>query len=432
MIDPISGNFPKQWSALVTEQSQTEAIAFVPPETARAILLDPVEWGEFNDILVKGSGLVTKFATNNKIRPADKEWNGRLELAEAIRDFIHTHMLEQAGVRVAKAVAVVDHNETMELFGRPSQTANYIRAFRSQTRLSNLSELDPAQRKLAIEEAILAIQKERGDEEPMSMKEYFYFMLENAAKTSAIYQAIGFTQDGLHYQQMSLAGEIVDFGVGLIGRPKPGESNTLYPWFRYERQPILFQNMMVKTHSVKAEPQPVRLPMSSATFQKQESLLGFIRSFDPDLAAEIMGEDPEKRFWDTYRDIYSSFDVDAFEQDVLSRYEEFYNWTPEILLKKLSPEIRTDVGEEYQKRLKAAEEDLERKLDTWVSRGLSSLQKLAIFEQTLQELAPGTQVDTLDEAVGPWNQGRGNYLLEPGTNTRADISFQPSEFQNKQ
>jgi hypothetical protein len=373
------------WFSFDTGDGAKSIALKVPPETGRAAL-DPKEELAWDD-LIKGTGRVEKNIEGNKLRPATRDFNGRFEISEGFRDAVNTEILQRAGLRSAQPRAIIDLGMTADFGGFQETAANYVRRFRFQTRVSNLAELGATERKVQVDAAMASLRLHEGAAAPKNYEEYFDFMLRQAAKNAAILQGTGFTQDSLHFGQMTLAGELVDLGIGQFDSARlPGVKNALHDWFRFERQPLLFLNMLYKTHSVKAEPFPVRLGPDSATFKSQDSLFGFIRSFDPEAASRILASDPEKKFWKYYEEAYSRFDSGKFQKDVLDHRGDFYKFDPSPQLSHLDPASREKVEKRFQEKLAQTREHYEKQELTWARNGLTAAHQETILQETLQEL----------------------------------------------
>lgn len=408
--------------------SQGKCLAVVPPETGRAILLPESSHPIFRDILIKGTGPVEKFIKNNKLRDANRGFDGALELSEAERDIVYGEILHLAGVHVCAGIGIVNHKKVNSYPGFTAWTGNYVRAFRTQTRISNLFDLDVRARKTLIDDAIEVICRLSNNNQKMNYVEYFNYMIQLAAKNVAIMQAIGFTQDSFHYGQMTLSGELADFGIGSFRRPKvASEVNTLHPWFRFERQPILILNMLYKTHAVKSEPVPQLLDKNSRSVREQKTLLGAIQSICPASAHEIANTSPEKIFWSVYEDVYRRFDISRFKHDVLDKIEQYFSWSPEQLLAKLSPETRDIAKHLYQQKLDELHAHFENQCETWERRGPTAIHKQIIFADVVKSLSPETNLDFSREQKGIWRSGEPlNYISESITcNSLQDLSWKP-------
>jgi hypothetical protein len=293
---------------LMTGHGSTMAIA--PPESGRSVLLEPISHPFFSEVLAKGIGPVERFIKNNKLRCSDYNFNGFLELSEACRDFINSEILHALGANIVRPLGIVEHNQLADFGKFQEWSCNYIRGFICQTRLSNLFDLSGDDCKVLIDHSIQCLSK-AFNLKTLDYSEYFYFVLDRLAKTSAIFQAAGYTQDSLHAGQITLAGESVDLGIGhfrIHEMTSESFQQVLHPWFRFERQPILFQNFLYRTHSLKSEPEPVELPLSSETRQKQESLLGVIRKFAPNSARKIELSNPVLQFWERFKKYFNSFE----------------------------------------------------------------------------------------------------------------------------
>jgi len=168
----------------------------VPPETGRAVILYEHNGDSASEILLKGTGLWHEATRNNQLRDADRGFSGVLELSEAVRDMVHSELLRQAGVKVAMPVAIVNHNVIADCGGFNEHIGNYARLFQMQTRLSNLVAMTPIERRDRLNEAMRRLKIS-------SLEDYFWFFVDRLAQTAAIYQSIGFTQDSLHFGQVT-------------------------------------------------------------------------------------------------------------------------------------------------------------------------------------------------------------------------------------
>lgn len=420
---------------VTTEHVNHRRVAFVPPETGRSILLPESDHPVLRDILVKGTGLIDRFVRNNKLRLAERGFDGHLELSEAERDIVHSEILELAGVHVVAGIAVVNHHRVHAYPGFTAWTGNYVRGFRTQTRISNLFEMDAGARKAVIDDAIHRIQTLNGDSSRIGYAEYFRQVLEISAKNVAILQAIGFTQDSFHFGQVTVSGELVDLGIGHFRKPKQvGEVNTLHPWFRYERQPVLMQNMLYKTHAVKAEPEPVELARNARAVLEQQTLFGAIRSFSPESAKEIEAMNPVQVFWNTYHRTYRSFDSARFKRDVLDQIDRYFKWSPEGMLATVPAALREPIRAKYEELLKNLDEHFEKQIETWDLRGSTAIHKQILFGTAARMIAPELELDFSKEDVGVWGSvnTKSDYLASDGSfvNREPDLSWTPSQWKH--
>lgn len=403
---------------------------FVPPETGRGLLLPNSEHSVYRDILIKGTGSVEKFTANNQLRFSNLGFDGYFEISESVRDMVTSEVLHVAGVLVSRGLAIIDHNEFIYRKGisSPLRIGNYVRAYRVQTRLSNLESLTPQDRKKVIDNAILQLQKIHNASRPMNYVEYYHYMLQKMSRNVAIYQAIGFTQDSLHFGQVTLAGEMTDLGVGQFTKPlQHGVINTKYPWFRFERQPILVQNMLYKTHSVKAEPQPIDLTAESDSAKNQKTLFSYIQSFDPESAEKIEKMNPVRMFWEAYNSYYSNFDINTFNEKVKPVLDKIYNWSPEINRPQIPEELRDSVKRDYQSQLSKYSLGLEREGRSGPTLQVTAIEKQKLFYAVLKKykIEVATLIDTNDRSH--WNFGPSDRLIHYKVkNTEKDLSWKPS------
>lgn len=417
-------------------EEQTGNKMFIPPETGRALLLPPTTDSLYQDVLVKGTGANPKFIKDNKLRFSNLGFDGWFEVSEATRDLIHSEVLQQAGVLTSRGLTIVDHHQLVERGNPPVayRMGNYSRTFIDQTRLSNLVEFSPEERKKVIDDAISRLQKIFKSEKPMTYVEYYSYMTRRLAKNAAIYQAIGYTQDSLHFGQVTLAGEMTDLGIGTFDKPtQSGVNNTKYPWFRYERQPMLIQNMLYKTHSVKAEPLPVELSPVSKSVINQDTLYGFIKSFDPKAADEIDHTNPTRLFWEAYDQFFREYDTVEFKKTVLAKLKSFYNWTPNILLKNLKPTQAKKVLKRYNEVLLEKSKGLHHD-GRWGEEGLTSLEKKATYYQVLSEIDPTARPSITAKGTGLWilKAEPDQYIDFGENNLEVDLSWKPADYDSFQ
>lgn len=397
---------------------------FVPAETGRGVLLPPSSHPLYRDIMIKGTGPVDLFTADNKLRLSHLGFDGHFEVSEAVRDMIASEILSQAGVLVARGIAIVDYKKYQPRGDRSYRMGSYARAFIVQTRLSNLIELQPRYRKAAIDDAIAQIARANDLVRPFNYVEYFYYMASTLAKAAAIYQVLGYTQDSLHYGQVTLAGELCDLEIGSWKKPKKkGENNTKYPWFRYERQPLLLQNMLIRSHSVKAEPEPARLSADSGTFQKQQSLFGMIDSFAPEAASKIKNLNPELIFWDLFDYYFSRYDNHLLRKRLFSKIDLFYNWEfPSKRKKEFDSEQWNTLAKEYKARVNLLEKGLINPARSG-AQGLLSFQKQALYVQIIREKFPHLADRFAISPYAPWRAIRPHDTLF----IIPDLSWRPPE-----
>lgn len=425
---PCSSGALAAWGILQGQELQKRK-AVVPPETGRAVLFPNWNHHLYHELLIKGTGPVERFIYNNKLRDSSRSFDGFLEISEAERDLVYSEILHLAGVRVAAGIGVVNHQRIQV---HPTFTAwigNYVRGFRSQIRISNLFEMAPLARKKYIDIAMERMGQTR-EEVPSNYVDYFNTMVELCARNVALLQAIGFTQDSLHYGQITLCGEQVDFGIGSFKRPAyVGQVNTLHPWFRFERQPILVQNILYKTHAVKAEPFPAVLARDSRAVREQRTLFGAIRSFCKRSADQIEASNPVERFWQVYNDTYGRFDLLRFKQEVLDRFESYFNWEPENMLAQIPEERRLAVAGCYSELLSKLNDHYENQIATWDRYGATAIHRQILFGQAArQTIPPGITLDFSNEEVGVWrSQAHRNYISQNlKSNPIRDLSWKPN------
>jgi len=201
----------------------------------------------------------------------------------------------------------------------------------------------------------------------------------------------------------------------------PGTNNTIHPWFRFERQPLLFQNMLFKTDSVKAEPVPHPLSQNSPTFQKQFSLLGFIRSFDQELFKKIEAGKPVERFWSLYEDYYTRFDGRSYFQFVLSKLASFFDWEPHECLSKISKHNRDRIANEYATECSEILKFYEIQKGPWYRYGLSSQHKRIIFKRIAKRHGEEVYFGQHES----WALPPTSFFKDQKVNFRRDISQRP-------
>jgi hypothetical protein len=264
----------------------------------------------------------------------------------------------------------------------------------------------------------------------MSYVEYFNYMLKTLAINVAIYQAIGFTHDSLHFGQVTLCGEMTDLGIGNFNRPfKTGINNALHEWFRYERQPAIVQNILYKTHAVKAEPSPVLLDRNCRAICEQNTLFSAIRSFSPESATAIEAGQPLQTFWTTYQETYQNYNYRYFYDALLSRIQDYFNWQPDQIYRQLPLDKRKIIATAYQKNLDQVITNYEQQIGTWSRRGPSAIHCQLIFANTVQSLGIEPAIDFTNETNGYWrHQSPVIYknLFARNANHIGDISWKPN------
>lgn len=427
--DDLSSLNLSEW-ALSTQHKKDALSYLVPPETGRALLLAPSKHKVYRDILVKGTGHVERFTLINKLRDRARGFDGNLELSEAERDLVHADILCLAGIRATIGIGIVNHQKVSTYPDFTAWVGNYVRGFRYQIRISNCFELSPGVKRRAIEEAVKRLYDLGEVPSPTNLVHYFLYILQVTAQTAARMQAIGFTQDSLHYGQLTLAGELVDLGIGHFRRPKTaGEINTLHPWFRFERQPILFLNMLYKTHAVKSEPAPVRLEKHSRAVQEQRTLFALIRDICRDSANQIESMDPESIFWQEYERNYKIFNSVAFKDEVIDRIDSHYfklDLAP--LLAGFPRSVQARVLKRFQNKLELLNEHFERQVATWDRRGPTRIHQGVLLNQCLREehILPSTSLAPFlaQEIITEWPKNYRNYA-QTGANRETDLSWKP-------
>jgi Protein adenylyltransferase SelO len=312
------------WSVRIAPAEAPAArFGFAPREASRAVLLSDGGSQYGYDIQVKGVGRVIRESSGNEMRHSPRELDGTLALSEACRDFVFSEILRELGVSVAEPLGIVEHGEAFVSGESSEWICNYVRAFRCHTRISDLLGLSPEDRKALVDDAIQRLPLSPSGRR-MDYVEYFFFLLEIVTKSAAVYQATGFTQDHLHLGQLSLAGELMDFGIGHFDR---SGSAVLAPWFRHERQPLLLQNLLYRSHALKAEPVPSEIPADS--LEQEDCLFGLLRSFAPEAAKQIEAKDPVALFWARFQFHFENCRAENLRARALNLLAQaFAPWSP--------------------------------------------------------------------------------------------------------
>ena len=279
----------------------------IPVQSGRAALSFE-GLGRSGDILVKGSGLnpervseVGKIRYDHltgKVKPMD----GAFLIREALLDQMTSEILSSHGVRVAKPLAIIGFENSSE--SDDALKGVYVREFLNQTRLSNLDLLSDEDLRAEFERASRALQKLHHSDQPMSIEEHYFYLLEEMAKMVAVFHYLGFEHRFFYAQQVTLAGEITDLGTGswLYDDSKFSNlnSNVEIPYLSFSNQILLGLNMFNRTHALKTE-SPERLNYDSDTLRDQKkTLLAAVRRIDPDSAERIESKNPEMKFWRSF------------------------------------------------------------------------------------------------------------------------------------
>lgn len=374
-----------------TSANKNNRFYIAPPESARAVIIPDISDYDDGSILIKGCGLISRFAQGNRLRSEDRIFNGELELSEACYDFVYSQLLSKFGVLVADPVAVIDLNRIVNFGDFEERACLYVRLFRSSTRLSNLFYLTDQQVAHLLGQVRYQIGITYGLGRPLSFAEYVIYITHRLATAAAVYQDIGYTQDSLHYGQLTLAGELCDFGIGHFNIPENlFISNTVHPWFRFSRQPILFQNLIMRTHALKSEPDPVPLCKYSVTYSDQKySLLEALRRVCPNADDIFRSLNIEKLFWGTFNAIRQENCKRGIREVAHHLLEAGLNWEPcEYSASKKM--IRN-----YKERCEEISRAYAKQRGPWGVRKLTSQQKQIIWGKVCNAPLP-----IHDEEVG--------------------------------
>lgn len=306
---PSSQDLMNAWAVRRVEHDTGRSLN-VPTQTGRALLASE----HFNlkgDILLKGTGLNSEQSSVEsvgKIRyevatKTAKIGDGMFTVRESFADMLNSETLRNAGVVVAKPIAIFSTGDRHS--SSDAALGIYVREFLVQTRLSNLEVMSDEDVRTALDEAAEKLFRAGHTDRKLNRVELYFFLMKRMAHNVAILQKQSYRHNYLHSQQVTLAGELVDLGTGTwldgyrqdsYGRPES------LSYMSFENQPLLIQNMFVRSHSLTAEGGPVRLAAGSSTLKTQNhSLLGLYRRVDPQAASEIERSDPENLFWDFYR-----------------------------------------------------------------------------------------------------------------------------------
>lgn len=335
----------------------------VPYETGRGVLT-PVQYDPGYEVLLKGTGANPEhIGEKNAIRYGTAEnpleFDGKFKVREAYFDIYNSHYLSRIGVKVAIPIGVASLGDDLAL---DAERGIYAREMLVQTRISNLHQLDVAGARSEIEAAIQKLSRLNLLKEGATLVDYYFYMVRTMAKTSAIMQSAGFQHGYLHHQQFTLAGELTDVGTGTwLHDPdfnsfssKPGQT-----YFKFERQPALVQNILLRTHSVSGD-QLHSLAQQSETRKKQSgSLLGVIDRIDPAAGQEIRNLDPERMFWKEFEHHYQHFDRARFILNVKPSSD--FKWVMHRKTPTQTP--KTALGEPVH--LQGEDQKYWRKIDTF-------------------------------------------------------------------
>lgn len=298
----------RAWAVRRVERSSdpTEELStmLIPVQSGRAALSFE-GFGRSGDILVKGSGLNPERVSevgkirydhiSGKVKPMD----GAFLIREALLDQMTSEILSSYGVRAAKPLAIIGFENSSE--SDDALKGVYVREFLNQTRISNLDLLSDEDLRAEFERASRALQDFHQSDQPMSIEEHYFYLLEEMAKMVAVFHYLGFEHRFFYAQQFTLAGEITDLGTGswLYDDSKFANlnSNVEIPYLSFSNQILLGLNMFNRTHALKTE-SPERLSIYSETLREQKkTLLSAIRRIDSDSAERIESKNPEMRFW---------------------------------------------------------------------------------------------------------------------------------------
>ena len=224
----------------------------VPAETGRGAFA-PVVYSSGNPVFLKGTGLNPEHAgENNRIRyitgkETDPEslgvsFDGIFRSLQGVFDIYNSAFLGALGVKVPRPLGIVTSSPG---------TGIYAREFIVQTRLSNLEVMTDAEALNALNQTI----KKVGPK--LDLVKYFFWFADVMARQAARMQAVGFEHGVLHSQQVTLAAEIGDLSTGRwLDDPEVSSWGKApkQEYFRFQYQPLLIQNMVVRTHSVSSNP----------------------------------------------------------------------------------------------------------------------------------------------------------------------------------
>ncbi len=318
--DYFSGhNVIYDWSwQRVYEKSDRDLL--IPPETGRGVII-PEQYNPFTTVFLKGTGLNPEHSgKNNKIRynvNAKNEeevfFDGQFRLRQGVFDVMNSEFLQAAGVLTARPLGLVSLGSDPKI---GHEIGIYAREFQIQTRLSNLHAVTADKIRNDLDDAIDLLFKQKLTKHKLDYVEYFFWFSHLLARQAARMQAIGFEHGVLHSQQITLAGELTDLATGRWLDDESIKNWGTKPkqkYFQFDRQPILFQNMLVRTHSVTSDP-PVQLEINSETRRHNtKALLGAIEKADPVAYQKIMDLEPVKYFWRTFDHYYQTFDDHYFK-----------------------------------------------------------------------------------------------------------------------
>lgn len=299
----------------------------IPSESGRAHVINE-KIGKNNFSLIKGSGANVEFTENNTIKYQDQysskpiNFHGKFKITEAYLDMYNAEFLSKIGVEVAAPVAILDLGVD-EVFSDAANSVKnnasiYVRSFKEQLRISNLSKLSVEEIQGAFERIIKNLQETGATREKLTIEEYFYYVTDKVAKNAGRMQAAGFQHGVLHNQQVTLLGEMVDLGTGYwIDHP---EFQTEYktphsPYSKFEHQPIQMQNFLFRTHAMSGEI-PTALSATSETAAKHsKSLLGAILKAYPEIGQKILENNPAEFYWNRFDYYHRTFDKAYFKQN---------------------------------------------------------------------------------------------------------------------
>ncbi|MBX9765820.1 MAG: hypothetical protein K2X47_00995 [Bdellovibrionales bacterium] len=316
----------------------------VPPETGRGVLA-PISYSDSKVVFLKGTGLNSEHAgENNRIRYNTGSENGSgnsqvffdgvFRSLQGLFDIYNSAFLDALGLKIPRPLGIISSSPG---------TGIYAREFTVQLRLSNLEVMSDSDARRALDHAIKTINPK------LNLVTYFFWLADTLARQAATMQAVGFEHGVLHSQQVTLAGEIGDTSTGRwLDDPQISNwgKDPKQAYFRFPFQPLLIQNMLVRTHSVTPNP-PVSLNETSQTKQKNlKSLLGIIQRLDPQAALKIQDLNPARYFWQRFEFFYHTFDIEHFRATFKPRdffvtsAEEYLSHVDESYRQKFSGEIR--------------------------------------------------------------------------------------------
>ncbi len=305
--------------AFVRNDQQNQNRKTIPPETGRAFLIPGVE-DKHGPILVKGTGTNPEFTeVANTIRYAVTPgevmtFDGKFKTREATIDFVNSEILAALGIPVARPLGWISLGYDPTLH---ADRALYAREFVSQTRISNAvylcEKINPQEAMKEIDRVISILNERRQRIAPLKRVSYFFFLLDQLAKTTATLQRLGFQHGYFHSQQFTLAGEISDLGTGTwesFPEFNSWSRTTEQQQLGIRSQPLLALNALFRTHALSTEnPEPLA-PDAETLKEHRKSLFSVFMKGDPVSAREILAHDPEAFYWERFNTYYQTIDAE--------------------------------------------------------------------------------------------------------------------------